>query len=88
MFFIYELFYYLGYFWFMLLFMIVAIIVARTKGAWAFYAIGAVIQLMSLYGKQKTADLLGIDMTTPWIIYFLILLVTALVIVRKNSPIK
>lgn len=79
----YGLFYYLGYFWFMLLFMIVAVMVAKTKGAWVVYAIGAVIQLMSLYGNQKTADLFGIDMTTPWVIYFLILLVTALVIVRR-----
>ena len=49
------------YFLTMILFLGVAIIFGRKKSAWVWYAIGALLQLMSLSGNQKIANINGRD---------------------------
>ena len=85
MLFLYELFVYLGYFLIMTIFMIVAILTAKKKTAWIWYAIGAVVQLLSLSGNQITANINETDMTMYWIIYFCLLIATAIIIVARYN---
>jgi hypothetical protein len=70
----------------MIIFMVVAIVVAKSKIAWIFYAIGAILQLMSLAGNQKIASVNGTDITLDWIVYFFLLIVVAIIMIaRYNS---
>ena len=74
-----------GYFLVMLIFMIIAIIVAKSKASWVLVAIGAGIQLFSLIGLQKQKEYVYMDTTPYWWTYAIILLVTAAVIVIRSS---
>lgn len=87
MLFLYDLMSYIGYFLIMIIFMIIAIVTAKGKGAWIWYAIGAVLQLLSLFGNQKAAAANGTDATMHWIIYFVLLAVTAILIVTRYSQV-
>lgn len=85
MLFFYDLMSYIGYFLIMIVFMIVAIVTAKGKSAWIWYAIGAILQLLSLFGNQKAAAANGTDVTMYWIIYFVLLVITAILIVTRYS---
>ena len=75
-----ELAYYFGYFLFMIIFMLVAISKAKSKRAWIWYAIGAFVQLIPMYGNQVEANMNGVDETLDWIVYFGLLIITAIVV--------
>lgn len=83
--FLYDLASYFGYFFVMIIFMVIAFITAKHKFSWVFYAIGAGLQLMSLIGNQKTASFYGISMTTHWLIYFFLLGVFWFVIASRHE---
>ncbi len=75
--------YYFAYFFIMILFMLTAVIGAKSKLAWILYAIGAVLQWLSLNGNQKVANMNGTDMTIDWLVYFGLLLVTAILMIIR-----
>lgn len=85
MLFLYYLMNCIGYFLIMLIFMIIAIVTAKGKSAWVWYAIGAILQLLSLSGNQKVATMNGTDTTIHWIVYFALLIVTAILIVKRYN---
>ncbi len=74
--FLYDLIYSISYFLFMIIFMVVAVLTAKRKGTWIWYSIGAILQLLALLG--------GSDAGLYWIIYFGLLIVTAMLIVRRK----
>lgn len=76
---------YTGFFLIMIVFMIVAIINAKKKTAWIWYALGSTLQLLSLLGNQKSANYYGDNTTVEWIIYFGLLIVSAILIVNKYN---
>lgn len=81
---LYDIGFFLGYFALMLLFMFIAIVVAKTKASWIIFAVGAAIQLFSMAGNEKN----GSGTPLYWILYFLILIVSFLIIVNiKNKQI-
>ena len=87
----YELGVFLGYFSLMIIFMTVAILTAKSRTAWIWYAIGAGIQLFALLGNQKVANINGTDTTLYWVIYLGLLLTTARIIdvrYKKSIAIK
>lgn len=83
MLFLYDLMSCIGYFLIMIIFMIIAIVTAKGKGAWVWYAIGAILQLLSLSGNQKAAAMNGTDTTMHWIAYFALLIITAILVVKR-----
>ena len=85
MLFLYNLMSCIGYFLIMIVFMIIAIITAKGRGAWIWYAIGAILQLLSLSGNQKAAVMNGADATIHWIVYFALLIITAILIVKRYN---
>ena len=85
MLFLYDLMSCIGYFLFMIICMIIAIVTAKGKGAWIWYAIGAILQLISLSGNQKAAAMNGTDTTMHWIFYFALLIITAPLIVKRHN---
>lgn len=78
---------YLGYFFIMLIFMILAIVTAKTKAAWILYITGAVVQLLSLIGIQKAAQIYGgTDVPSGYAIcYILLLAISAVLIAVRRS---
>jgi len=74
----------LGYFFLMIIFMIVALVIAKRKLAWVSYAMAAIIQLMALLGNQKS----GMDVTMYWFIYVIILIITAVIIILRQRKIS
>ncbi len=85
---LYDLISCIGYFLIMIIFMIIAIVTAKGKGAWIWYAIGAILQLLSLAGNQKVAAMNGTDITMHWIIYFALLIITAILIVKRYNKVS
>ena len=85
MLFLYDLMSCIGYFSIMIIFMIIAILTAKGKRAWIWYAIGAILQLLSLLGHQKAAAMNGTDTTMHWIVYFALLIITAILIVKRYN---
>ena len=81
--FLYDLAYYFGYFFIMILCMVIAIITAKHKFSWGVYAVGAVVQLITLIGNQMNTYPYGRSMTASWIIYFILLAVSAMIIVDR-----
>ena len=65
--------------------MIIAIVTAKGKGAWIWYAVGAIFQLVPLLGNQKAAAMNGTDTTMHWIVYFALLIITAILIVKRYN---
>ena len=74
------LFYLVGYFLFMLVFMGIAIKTLKVK----WYIIGAVFQLCAMLGQKLTLQNKA-EIISTWIVYFAILLITACVMKRKNK---
>lgn len=68
---------YLGYFFFMIIFMVGALIFADSWVAWLLYAIGASWQLLALLG--------GSPSTTHWIVYLLLLALNAFFVVKLKN---
>ena len=85
MLFLYDLMSCFGYFLIMIIFMVIAIVTAKGKGAWIWYAIGAILQLLSLSGNQKVATMNGTDTTMHWVVYFALLIITAILIVKRYN---
>ena len=85
MLFLYDLVSCISYFLIMIIFMIIAIVTAKGKSGWIWYAIGAILQLLSLSGNQKVATMNGTDTTMHWIIYFALLIITAILIVKRYN---
>lgn len=75
----------LGFFMIMILFSIVAIVRGKNEGAWVWYIIGATIQLISLLGIQKTAHIYGTNTTGYWIVFFFLLITTAIIVRVRYS---
>ena len=78
---------YIGYFWILLIFLIVAIIFAKKTFSWILYGIGAFIQLIALYGTYKSYSFLGAGGATApyWVIYILFLIVAAVIISKRRN---
>lgn len=68
---------FIGYFLIMIIFLSIGIISGKSKGAWIWYSIGAVLQLLSLIGNQATANMYGKDTSLYWVIYILLLIIAA-----------
>lgn len=85
MLFLYQLMNYLGYFLIMIIFMVIAIMSAKSKAAWVWYVIGAVVQLLSLAGNQKVANVNGTNTTLHWIVYFGLLIISAILVVKRYN---
>ena len=81
--FIYDLGYIFGNFFLMIAFMIIAMLSGKSKSAWIWYFVGAVIQYMSLSGMEITASEQGTNTNMFWITYFVLLAVTAIVILIR-----
>lgn len=79
----YEVAVILGYFLPMLLFVVLAIISAKSWAGWLLLAIGSIVQLFSLTGLQKAADYRGTDMSLYWLIYIGLLIVAATIISKR-----
>lgn len=75
----------IGYFFIMIIFMLIAIVTAKSMTCWLWYVIGAVLQLFSLLGNQKTANINGTDTTLYWLVYIGLLIVTAVFIIKRNN---
>lgn len=76
---------YTGSFLIMTVFMIIAIINAKKKTAWIWYAIGSAFQLLSLLGSQKNAIYTGENFTVDWIIYLVLLIGSAILVINKHN---
>lgn len=83
--FLYDVFSCFGYFLVMIIFMVIAIIAGKSKAAWIWYGIGGALQLMSLSGRQKAASFYGTDITLYWVVYFALLILTAVLIVKRYN---
>ncbi len=83
--FLYNLLNYVGYFLIMIILMVIAIITAKNKTAWIWYGIGAVLQLLSLFGNQRVASMYGTNITWYWIIYFILLIFTAAIVAYRYN---
>lgn len=77
-----------GYFLFMIVFMVIAIITAKRKISWVFYAAGAIWQYFSLSGLQREAVYTGTDTTLYWITYGVLLILAAVLIILKKKKAK
>lgn len=80
---IFNLLYYITYFFVLLLFMSIAIATAKRKSAWIWYAIGAVLQFLPLLGNQQIANRKGTNTTIDWVIYFTLLIIAAVLIIKR-----
>lgn len=87
MYFLYAITNYIGYFLILLVFLIVAIILAKKTAAWIVYGIGAFVQLLSLYGNYQSYSSMGFEeaMTPYWIVYIVLLVVAAITIVMRRQ---
>lgn len=81
----YDLIGLIAYFAIMICFMIIAISTAKSNGSWIAYAIGAIFQFPSLLGNQKHAAISGVNITVYWIIYFALLIVTAILMDKRRK---
>ncbi len=72
--------YYIGLNLYMIIFMVIAIATAKRTSSWIWYSIGAIIQLIALYGGHLNNNNSALD----WIIYFILLLVTASIVVTRS----
>ena len=72
-----------GYFFPMLLFVVLAIFSAKSWVGWVMFANGVFWQLLELIGTQKTAEPLFIDMKLCWVIYFALLIASAIIIEKR-----
>lgn len=77
--------YLIGYFLLMLVAIGVAIIVSGNKKSWGLFLIGALVQLLSLIGHQKSATANGTDITLYWVIYLVLLIVGAILVACRPS---
>lgn len=76
-----------GYFLIMIILLALAIILAKGKLGWILYAVGAVLQLVSLIGRQKTFAMFGMGhmLAAYWIVYFILLAVGAIAIYIRST---
>lgn len=76
----------LAYYGFMLIFMVIAIVFAKTRFAWVCFAIGAVPQLVSglFLLKGNLTGNIGYNVLY-WAVYFCIVIITAFLIVRRKK---
>lgn len=88
----YELFGFIGYFFYLLVFLAVAIIFAKKLHAWIWYSIGAIITFLNLIRNQILLDNDGFDNSiainnpsTYWMIYFVLLMISAVIIYTRYS---
>ena len=80
----YEVMVYVGYFFIMFIFMVLAVIFANKIAGWILYLVGGLLQLLPMIGSQKQATLNQSNITTEWVIYIGLLLVTLLIIVLRR----
>ena len=81
---LYEISSYIGYFFVMIIFMVVAFVVAKRRSPWIWYAIGAVLQLMALLGNEKFPDA-NKNTAIDWVIYVGLLIISAVLIKRRYN---
>ena len=78
----------MGFFLIMIVFMIVAIVRAKNGNPWIWYAIGVVLQLLSLSGLQRQYSAFGMGsaLSGVWGVFFVIAIITLFIILaRKNK---
>ncbi|MBP3705840.1 MAG: hypothetical protein J6J13_01130 [Clostridia bacterium] len=73
---------YFTYFLIMILCLTIAIIIAKKHNPWLLFLAGAILQLFALIGQEKTNDMRvnSISTTSYWIIYFVLLFVSLVII--------
>ena len=69
------------------LLMLILCILAICLGKWRWLIIGASFQLMSLIGNQYAYEVggIGAPMTAEWVVFFIILIITALMIPPRKK---
>lgn len=79
----------IGYFFIMILFTGLGIVFAKKAAGWILLAVGALIQLVSLYGMKTQLSLLRVNGgNIPgiyWVVFFLILVIGISVISIRRS---
>ena len=77
----------MGYFLFMIIFMVIAIVRAKDGKPWIWYTIGVALQLMSILGLQQRYSAFGAQnaLTGTWITFFVIALICAVVIIIRKE---
>lgn len=88
--FVYDLMTLVGYFLVMIVFVVAAILCAKSVASWIVLTIGSVIQLLSLLGTQRNYNYWGIgdEMTRYWLAYFLLLIVGIAAISARRKAAK
>lgn len=81
----------MGYFLVLIVFMVLGIVFAKRGAAgWILYTVGAVLQFISQIGRQRQLAYYGFGasyMAPTWIIFLVILAVSAVIIVvRRSKP--
>lgn len=78
----------IGYFLVMIIFVVIAILCAKSAVSWVLVVIGAGVQFLSLIGTQRNLNYWGAGdaMTGYWVVYFLLLIVgVALISARRKA---
>jgi len=88
--FIYSVAYYIGYFWVLIIALLLSIILAKRLYAWIPYAIGAIMTYLSISGNEKSFEFLGITglYDDEWTIYFYLLVISAIIIILRYANAK
>ena len=84
MIFLYDLLSYLGYFAVMIIFMVVAIVAAKSAFGLVCYLVGAVLQLIPMLGNAMS----GSTMISHWLVYLGLLLSTAVIVTARRDSKK
>ncbi len=78
-----------GYFLIMIIAILIGTFVSNKKISWVIFAVGAILTLISLIGKQRSLSALGLSgaMTLYWIVYVILLIGGAALVglVRRNK---
>ena len=78
----------MGYFLIMIIFMVIAIVRAKDGKPWIWYGIGVGLQLVSMIGLTRRYSVYGMGGVTSgtWIVFFVIAIVSAIIIsIRKSG---
>lgn len=74
-----------GFFWFMIIFLVLAVVFAKSFARWILYGIGSGFTFLSLLGRQRSVSFFGGNIDNLWAIYIILLAVGAFLIVYRRN---